>query len=187
MQTLQHAFAAMALALAAWEHQKHGHGVVLPSLEILSAALLLGAALRERLRRGHGHDAVGWVEIAGGVMTLIEAIAKTREPHHLSFMVLAFVQPLILFAFGIFDVQLAALRYIEANDTHLIVRLRLFFRRSLRWQHARAFRFRGSRLEVETDRHTRGFNLVNVINLDEAKAFLREQFARRGIPERVFR
>lgn len=183
MQIVQHVFAAVALAMAGWQHLQHAHDVVLPSLEIAGAALLLGAAARERLRRGHGHDAVGWVEIAGGVMTLIEAFAKTRERHHLSFLVLAFVQPLVLFAFGIFDVQLAAMRYLEANETHFIVRLRLLFRRSFRWSHARAFRFRGYRLEVETERHLRGFSLRNVINVEPAKAFIREQFGRRGIAE----
>lgn len=183
-QTVQHVFAALTLGWAGWEHLHAGHGsALLPSLEIAGAALLIIAAARERLRRGHGHDAVGWVEIAGGVMTLIEAIAKTRERHHLSFLVVAFIQPLILFAFGIFDVQFAALRYIEANDTHLVVRLRLLFRRSLQWRQARGFRFRGNRLEVETERHVRGFSLRNVINVEPAKAFIREQFARRGVAE----
>ena len=183
LQTVQHVFAAITLALAGWEHLRRAHDVLLPSLEIAGALLLLGAAARERLRRGHGHDAVGWVEIAGGAMTLIEAVAKTRERHHLSFLVVSFIQPLILFAFGIFDVRLAAMRYLEANDTHFVVRLRLLFRRSLRWELARAFRFRGDRLEVETERHVRGFPLHNVINVEPAKAFIREQFGRRGIVE----
>jgi hypothetical protein len=184
VQTLQHVFAAVALASAGWEHLHHGHGgLLLPSLEIAGAALLLGAAAREHLRRGHGHDAVGWVEIAGGVMTLIEAITRTRERHHLSFLVLAFLQPLVLFAFGIFDVQLNSMRYLEANNTHFVVRLRLLFRRSLLWDHARGFRFRGDRLEVDTTRHRRGFSLRNVINIEPAKAFIREQFGRRGIAE----
>jgi hypothetical protein len=183
LQIVQHVFAAIALGMAGWQHLRRAHDVVLPSLEIFGAALLLGAAARERLRRGHGHDAVGWVEIAGGVMTLIEAIAKTREPHHLSFLILGFIQPAILFAFGIFDVEIAAMRYLEANDTHFIVRVRLLFRRSLRWNLARAFRFRGDRLEVETERHVRGFSLRIIVNVEPAKAWIREQFRRRGIAE----
>jgi len=181
LQIVQHVFAAIAMAMAGWQHLQRAHDLVLPSLEIASAALLLGAAARERLRRGH--DAVGWLEIAGGFMTLIEAIAKTREPHHLSFLILGFIQPAVLFAFGIFDVQIAAMRYLEANDTHFIVRLRLLFRRSLRWSQARAFRFRGHRLEVETERHVRGFSLRNIVNVEPAKAWMREQFRRRGIAE----
>jgi hypothetical protein len=157
--------------------------VVLPSLEIAGAALLIGAALRERLRRGHGHEAVGWVEIAGGVMTTIEAVAKTREPHHLSFLILGFIQPLVLFAFGLFDVQIAAMRYLEANDDHFVVRLRLLFRRSFRWSHAHAFRFRGDKLEVETDRGRRTFSLRIILNIEPAKAWIAEQFGRRGIPQ----
>jgi hypothetical protein len=48
-RTVQHVFAAITLALAGWEHLRRAHDVLLPSLEI-----------------------------AGGVMTLIEAVAKTR-------------------------------------------------------------------------------------------------------------
>lgn len=180
LQTLQHVFAALALAFAGWQHLQHGkHDVVLPGLEIVAAALLIGAAIRERLR--HAHDPVGWVEIAGGVMTLVEAIARTREPHHLSFLVLSFVQPVILFAFGIFDVQIAKRRYIEAGDERLVIRQRLLFRRAIRWRDARAFRFRGTTLEVETGSGTRTFPMRNVINFDAAKAWTAEQFRRRGI------
>lgn len=181
VQTLQHVFAALALALAGWQHLQHGgkHDVVLPALEIAAAALLIGAAIRERLRQAH--DPVGWVEIAGGVMTFIEAIARTREPHHLSFLVLSFIQPVILFAFGIFDVRIAKLRYIEASDERLLIRQRLLFRRGIRWRDARAFRFRGTALEVETERGTRTFSMRNVINFEPAKEWMTEQFRRRGI------
>ncbi|HEV2720251.1 MAG TPA: hypothetical protein VG323_09555 [Thermoanaerobaculia bacterium] len=179
LQTAQHVFAALALALAGWEHLKRAHGVLLPSLEIAAAALLVGAAVRERFRRAH--DPVGWVEIAGGFMTLVEAIQRTRERHHLSFMVLSFLQPVVLFAFGIFDVQLAAMRYLEANDDAFVVRLRPLFRRRLPWRGARAFRFRGTTLEVETERGLRKFRLKNVINFEPAKAWTVEQFRRRGV------
>jgi hypothetical protein len=114
-------------------------------------------------------------------MTLIEAVAKTREPHYLSFLVLGFVQPLILFMFGVFDVQLAKLRYLEANDDRFLVRQRLLFRRGIRWSDARAFRFRGKKLDVETKRGTRTFSLRQLINFEPAKAWTIEQFRRRGI------
>ena len=179
LKTLQHVFAALTLALTARQHLQHAHDVVLPALEIGAAALLIGAAIRERFR--HAHDPVGWVEIAGGVMTLIEAVAKTREPHHLSFLVLGFVQPLILFVFGVFDVQLTKLRCLEANDDRFLVRKRLLFRRGIRWRDARAFRFRGQKLEVETERGTRTFSLRQLINFEPAKAWTIEQFRRRGI------
>ena len=182
VQTAQHAFAAVTLAMAGWQHLHHGRGV-LPVLEIAAAAFLIVVAARELRRRAHGHDVVGWVEIAGGFMTLVEAVAKTREPHHLSFLILGFVQPAVLFLFGIFDAQLAASRYLEANETHFIVRLRPFFRRSLRWQHARGFRFRGKRLEVDTERRVRGFSLRHVVDFDGAKAWTIEQFRRREIRE----
>jgi hypothetical protein len=183
LQTLQHVFAALTLALTARQHLRHAHDVVLPALEIGAAALLVGAAVREQLRHARGHDVVGWVEIAGGVMTLVEAVAKTREPHHLSFLVLGFIQPLILFMFGIFDMQLKKLRYIEANDDRFLVRKRLLFRRGIRWSDARAFRFRGKKLEVETERGMRRFSLRQLINFEPAKAWTIEQFRRRGIRE----
>ena len=183
VQTVQHVIAALALALTARQHLQHARDLVLPSLELLAAALLVGAAIRERLRhaRGHAHDAVGWVEIAGGVMSLVEAVAKTREPHHLSFLILGFVQPLILFMFGIFDVQLNRLRYIEANDERLLVRQRLLFRRGVRWRDVRAFRFRGTALDVETDRGTKTLSMRQVLNFEPAKAWTIEQFRKRGI------
>ena len=181
LQTVQHVFAALTLAITARQHLLHAHDVVLPALEIGAAALLIGAAIRERFRQAH--DPVGWVEIAGGVMTLIEAVAKTREPHHLSFLVLGFIQPLILFMFGVFDVQLAKLRYLEANDDRFFVRQRLLFRRGIRWSDARAFRFRGQKLEVETERGTRTLSLRQLINFEPAKAWTIEQFRRRGIRE----
>jgi hypothetical protein len=180
VQTMQHVFAALALAFAGWQHLQHGrHDLVLPALEIAAAALLIGAAVRERLR--HAHDPVGWVEIAGGVMTLVEGIARTRERHHLSFLVLSFIQPVILFAFGIFDVQITKRRYIEANDERLLIRQRLLSRRGIRWRDARAFRFRGTTLEVETERGTRTSPMKNIINFEPAKAWTSEQFRRRGI------
>lgn len=184
VQTVQHVFAAFTLALTGWDHLQRAADVVLPSLEIFGAALLVGAAVRERLRHARGrHDAVGWVEIAGGVMTLIEAAARTRERHHFSFLVLSFVQPMILFAFGVFDVQLTRLRYIEANDERLLVRQRMLFRRGIRWSDARGFRFRGNKLDIETDNGMRTLSLRQVMNLEPAKAWTAEQFRRRGIRE----
>lgn len=182
LQIVQHVFAALALASAGYQHLQHArHDVLLPSLEIAAAALLIGAAVRERFHKGH--DSIGWVEIAGGVMTTIEAIAKTREPHHLSFLILGFVQPAVLFLFGIFDVQIARSHYLEANDTHFVLRMRLFFRRSFRWSLARGFRFRGNKLDVDTERGWRTFSMRNVVNFEPAKAWTIEQFRRRSIPE----
>jgi len=183
VQTVQHVVAALALALTARQHLQHAHDVVLPSLELLAAALLVGAAVRERLRhaRGHGHDAVGWVEIAGGVMALVEAVVKTREPHHLSFLILGFMQPLVLFLFGIFDMRINRSRYLEAGDERLVIRQRLVFRRAIRCSDARAFRFRGAALEVETDRGTRTFSMRDLLNFEPAKAWTTEQFRKRGI------
>jgi hypothetical protein len=184
MQTVQHAFAAFVLARAAIDHLKQGHGDVLPWLEVIAAAILIAAAAREFVRQARGsahYDAVGWVEIAGGIMTLAEAVARTRERHHLSFLILSFMQPVVLFTFGIFDVRIARARYLEANDEGLVLRTRLLSRRRLPWAAARSFRFNGTTLEVTADDGVRTLPMRNVGNFEEAKEWTSEQFRRRNI------
>jgi hypothetical protein len=55
------------------------------------------------------------------------------------FIVLTFIQPLILFLFAIFDAKISQARYLKADDDDLEVRLRLFFRRRIRWADIRSF------------------------------------------------
>ena len=184
LQTLQHAFAAFVLASAGIDHLKHGHNEVLPWLEVIAGGILIVTAAREFVRHARGsahHDAAGWVEIAGALMTLTEAIARTRERHHVSFLVLSFIQPVVLFTFGILDVRIAQARYLEANDEGLLLRTRLLSRRRLSWAGARAFRFDGTTLEVTADGGVQTLSLRNVVNFDEAREWVTEQLRRRGV------
>lgn len=185
-QTAQHVLAAFLLISNAWRHLQE-HAGVLPVLELLAGALLVGAAIRDvvRRRRGAHHEAVGVVEIAGAVMTFIEAVVRTRtERHHTSFYVLLFVQPLVLLLFGIFDVRIAGKRALTADDDFLEMRTRLFFGRRVAWRDLRGFRVAGDRIELElADGGTRALNLRDLKNRDEAVAWTADQLRRRGVEE----
>ena len=185
-QTAQHVFAAFVLIASAWRHLQE-HVSALPLLELLGGALLIGAAIRDRVRhhRGAHHEAVGVVEIAGAVMTFIEAVARTRsERHHFIFYILLFVQPAILLLFGIFDVRLAAKRAITVDDDGIEMRLRLIFKRRVAWSDVEAFRIRGEKLDFHlAGGRTRTFNLRELKNRDEAMAWTADQLRRRGVEE----
>lgn len=184
-QTAQHVIAALALISSAWPHLEHGIAL-LPVLELLAGALLIGAAIRDRLRvrRGAHHEVVGWVEIAGAVMTFIEAMARTREPHHLSFLILSFVQPVMLLMFGLLDVHFASKRAITVDDHGVELRMRLIFWRRVPWSAMRSFRIAGHKIEFDLqDGRRRTFNLRNLKNRDAAREWLLDQLRRRGVDE----
>jgi len=184
-QMAQHVIAALALISSAWPHLQHGIAL-LPVLELLAGALLIGAAIRDRLRhrRGAGHEAVGWVEIAGAVMTFIEAVAKTRQRHHLAFYILTFVQPVMLLMFGLFDVYFASKRAITVDDHGVEMRLRLIFWRRMAWEALHGFRIAGPKIEFDLgDGRARTFNLRDLKNRDAAMEWLGDQLRRRGVDE----
>ena len=185
-QTAQHVFAAFVLITNAWSHLQQ-HVSLLAVLELAAGLLLVGAAVRERVRhrRGAHHEAVGVVEIAGAVMTFIEAMVRTlNERHHTLFYVLLFVQPVMLLIFGIFDVRFAARRVITADDDGIAIRFRLLFGRRVAWSDIRAFRIRGDKFELVLDGGgTRAVNLRDLKNRDEAVTWMTEQLRRRGVEE----
>jgi hypothetical protein len=185
-QMAQHVIAAVALISTAWSHLQHGMAL-LPVLELLAGAVLIGAAMRDRVRHWRGtqhHEAVGWVEIAGAAMTFVEALAKTRERHHLSFLVLQFVQPVILLMFGVFDVYFASKRAITVDDHGIEMRLRLFFWRRLPWESVHGFQIIGQKVRFELpEGRSRTFNLRDLKNRDAAIEWLGDQLRRRGVDE----
>ncbi len=93
VQTLQHVLAAILLMTTAAGHLGHG---ILPWLEMATGIALIVTAIVEKVRKKHAR--VGWLELAGAAMTYVEAIAKLKEPHHLSFHILTFIPPTILLA-----------------------------------------------------------------------------------------
>lgn len=189
VQTVQHLFAAIVLISAAWEHLRapHGHVALLPVLELAAGGALIASVIAERVRhhRGGGHGRIAWVELAGAAMVFVEALAKLQEKHHFLFYVLSFVQPAILFFFAIFDLELAKRRYLKADEAGFEIRTRLLFRRRAPWTTLREYRIEPKAI-VLTDAagRVRRFRTRDIANRDEALAWVREQFARRGVVER---
>ncbi|HUJ12365.1 MAG TPA: hypothetical protein VL284_01135 [Thermoanaerobaculia bacterium] len=176
MQKVQHLFAAALLITTAMQH---GLRSPLAIAEIAAGALLIAAFVRERLRHGH-HGGVAWVEIAGAAMTLVEAVERTRGRHHLSFVVLSFLAPAVLLVFAIFDARIAEARYLKADEDGFEVRLRLFFRRRVRWKEIRGFRATSDAIELEG---ARNISLRGIVDREAAVQWSVEQFRKRGVPE----
>jgi len=175
VQTVQHLLAAILLINTGWSHL--GHGRVLPYFEVGAGAILIATAIRERVR--HTHSRVGWLEVAGALMLAVEAMAKMQQRHHLSFYVLSAIQPLILLAFGVFDVQIAQRRYLKADNHGLEVRTRLFWWKRVPWEGLRTFRLAEKALFLDG----RKLSLRDVMNRQEADAWLRTELGRRGLEE----
>jgi hypothetical protein len=184
VQTAQHLAAAVLLILAAGPQLQHPvHGLALPILELLTAIALIVVTGLEKLGMLHGLR-LGWVEIAGASMMFVEAFAKLQQRHHLSFYVLSFIPPVLIMTFGIFDAAIRRTLGLKADEHRLELRLRLIWPRRARWEEVRAFRI--SEKALELDRHDGRIvrlQLDDVINLEPAKEWIREQFARRGIEE----
>lgn len=188
VQTMQHVLAAFILITNAMDHLSgpHAHVTVLPVLELLAGGALIAMAIREKVRhvRGAHHDRVAWLEIAGAIMTGIEAYSKTRGHHHLLFYVLAFVQPVILLAFAVFDSELQQRRYLRADDDGVEIRTRAILRRRMPWSQMKAFAMRDGRIRVtRPNGSSKTLSLRDVKDRAAAEAWMRDQFARHGVEE----
>ena len=173
-QVAQHVIAAFVLVKAGIEHGAHSP---LAIAEIVAGGLLVVSVLRERLRGGHQHG-IAWVELAGAAMVTVEAIEKTKGPHHVTFVLLSFVQPLVLFLFAMFDAQIAHARYLKADDRYLELRLRLLFRRRIAWTKIRSFSVRGTTIVLDG---VRNLSVRDVVDRDAAVQWTVEQLRRRGV------
>jgi hypothetical protein len=188
-QTVQHVLAALLLANAAIGHLQtpDSHAIVLPALEIAASVALILAAIREKLRhsRGAGHEKVAWLEIAGAAMGFVEAFQRLeeRQHHHLSFLILSFLQPVILLVFAFFDARVWSQRYVKVDDDGFEIRLRRWRRRVL-WENVQSFRMREKAVEftLGTGRK-RTIKLRDAKECDQAMAWIEEQLKRRGIAE----
>jgi len=188
-QTVQHVLAALLLAIAAIGHLQSpdSHAVVLPALEIAASAALIIAAIREKLRhsRGAGHDKVAWLELAGAAMGFVEAFQRVqeRQHHHRSFLVLSFVQPVILLLFAFFDARVWSKRYLKLDDDGFEIRLRRW-RRRVRWEDVRSVRMREKAVEFTLGNgRRRTIRLGDAKECDQAMAWLEEKLRLRGIAE----
>jgi len=182
VQTLQHVLAAVILILTAWGHltdPKH-HDVILPLLEIAAGAALIVTAIVEKIRKTHAR--VAWLELAGAAMTYIEAIAKLREPHHLSFHILTFVSPTILLLFALFDARLKAGLRFETNDDGFLARLRVIYAHRIPWTELRSYRITPTHLELTRENgRVKRIKLTDLYEREAANAWLEAQFTKRGV------
>ena len=100
----------------------------------------------------HPHVSVlSVLEIAGGVMTFVEAIGKAQHKHHLLFYPLLFIPPIVLILFGIFDMKLAKMLYLKADDDALEVRTRLIRKRRVPWEGLRTYRITPKHVELTNE------------------------------------
>jgi hypothetical protein len=174
-QIAQHLLAAVLLIYAATQH---GMKSPLAIAEIVAGGLLIGTVIVQRVRKHAQHGHVAWVELAGAFMTLVESIERTRGRHHLSFVILSYLAPAILFAFAIFDAQINERRYLKADDEGFEMRLRLLFRRRVRWKDIGSFRVAGTTIEVEG---AKPIQFRDIIDRERAIEWSVEQFRRHGV------
>ncbi len=180
-RTIQHLFAAILLILAGYERVR-GPGAVLPILEVAAGVLLIGSVVFERVLHHHVKG-VAWVEFAGAAMTLVEAFARLEERHHVSFYVLSFITPVLLFALAIFDAQITP--QLRSDDAHLKIRFRALFRRRIAWSDIESWAREDDRIEVRMrSGQVRKLDFRDVINRDEAIAWTERQLSAHVLPGR---
>lgn len=177
-QTAQHLVAAMLLLITG--RDRVHHDALLGTLEIITGGVLVGSVVMEKFRGHHdGRAGIAWVELAGAVMTFLEAIEKTRHPHHFIFYVLSFIQPMVLLLFAIFDAQISARRFIKADDRGLEVRFRPFYPRRIAWDEMPSYRV----LEDKNQFGDRAISVNDAVDRHEAKAWIVEKVRARGVKE----
>jgi len=182
VQTAQHVIAAVLLITAAIAHltDPKSHHVVLPVLELLAGATLIGAAILDRFRKTHSR--VGWVELAGAAMTFVEAIAKLQERHRLLFHVLTFIPPAILLFFGLFEERLNKRPSLGVTDDAFELRLRLLFKKRVPWKGLRAYRITPTHIELHgDDSKVTKLKIKDIREPEPAMAWAKEQFEKRGL------
>lgn len=178
VQTAQHVFAAALLAMAGFSHF-HDHPLLAIG-EIATAALLFAAVFEERRQHASGtahHHRFASVELVGALMATFEAIAKTRGPHHVSFIILAFTAPLVLVGFAFIDTRVGMKRYIKIDDRGVEMRIRLLWRTLVVWDEIRGYRINADRIDFGG----RVLKLRDIADRERAKAWVVDQLERKGI------
>ena len=184
VQKMQHVAGAVILLVTAVPHlDPSSTSFVLACLEAAAAVGLLAAVAVERKQGGHAHAGLGWLEIAGAAMLTVEAVEKTRGPHHVSFVILQFLLPLVVLLIGVFSVKLRNLRTLADHGEHFGMRTR-FKRHRIRWTDVHAYRITPKFLELEGESGPLcRIRISDIANRSEADAWMRERFEARGINE----
>jgi hypothetical protein len=138
-QMVNHAIAAALLLAAAVSAVRQGHHVLWALAEGVVAATLIASVIRDLQKKRttdpseHVHDHLGWVEIITGLFLGVEAYTRTLGPHHVSFVVMAFVPAFVLVAIGVFEARIARKFFVRADDDHLTSRIGRRSRFSVAW------------------------------------------------------
>ena len=178
MQTFQHLFAAVLLATAGFSH--FHHNAWLSVGEIATAAVLLASVLEEKLHQHHeSRRHVASVELAGSLMSFVEAVERTRGPHHVSFVILTFSAPLVLLIFAIMDARTGERRFIRVDERGIEVRVRRLWRTRVAWSEIPGYKIDGDRVDFGG----RVLKLKDVVDRDRARDWLVDVLQRRGIAE----
>jgi len=187
---VQHLGAAIMLIATGWthltSHVAHHDSMVfalLPYAEIAAGATLIASNIVERVRhrRGH-HSSIGWVEIAGALMTLIEAVARLYEPHTLALRIASFVPVPVLFILGLLHVRMQQRYYWKSDDDAFESRMRWSRAVRVAWPTIAGYRVEARQLELL--RHDGSVQIVplrDVDNRDEALQWLHDALGRRGV------
>lgn len=185
MQTAQHIAGAVIMLVSALPHLRPGgHHFVLACFEIAMSVVLMAAVVVERKHEQHGQPSrLGWLEMAGGGMLTVEAVEKTQGPHHVSFVIVTFLLPLIMILLGVFGVKLREARTVTDQGDHFGMRLR-WRRHRLAWCEMRAYRITPKFLELD-GKHgpLRRIRIADIANRAEAEEWIRTRFEARGVPE----
>jgi len=136
---MNHAIAAALLLAAAVSALRDGHHALWASAEIVVALSLIVSVIRELHRKRttepveHVHEHIGWVEIITGLFLGVEAYTRTLGPHHVSFVIMAFVPAFVLIAVGLFESRIARKVFVRADGEQLTSRIGRRSRFSVAW------------------------------------------------------
>ncbi|MDQ3282746.1 MAG: hypothetical protein M3Q69_15190 [Acidobacteriota bacterium] len=179
---IQHVFGAFFLMANGFNHltPPEPHHLLIPILELLAGATLLGAVIRDKVKKTHSR--VAWVELAGAAMLFVEALAKLEEKHHTSFYILSFVPPALLLTFALLDERFRESLRMEANDTEFLIQTNRFFPKRVRWEGLHSYVFTQNTLALRgPGEKVTQFNLRPIENGEEARAWAEAQFVSRGL------
>jgi hypothetical protein len=179
---VQHVFGAFFLMATGVNHltPPDPHHLWLPILELLAGATLLGAVIRDKVRKTHSK--VAWVELAGAAMLFVEAIAKLQERHHTLFYIVSFIPPVLFLTFAGLDERFRAALRMEANDEEFLLQTNRFHAKRVRWDSVHSYVMTANTLALRgPGEKVTQFDLRQIENGDEARSWAEAQFVRRGL------
>jgi len=190
-QHIQHAMIAAVLifdGVSSLTDPHAHHGLAVPILLVATGVLLLGTLGYEKwhhYRHGH-HDrhVASWVEIAGALLALAEAVHRVQAGrHHLLFYVLNFLAPLMIAGLAWAEIRGKADPYMQVDEEGFTLRMRpLRPGQRIAWRETKAFRVGEQFLEfILQDGRVVKMKITDVTNRADALMWATERFAHRGL------